>query len=147
MSEPQSKPDRFYRRVPQDILRLSLTPLRERLSRLSAEQLVGPSPLMRRFRNTITNQFGRYYLHIQQGLRALSETLPDRAAEAPQVFASSMELNRHQILYDVALNRDTGTALASFSARSNLSTEAFRQLRDLRRSTGEPAGSAMEALL
>jgi DNA-binding GntR family transcriptional regulator len=105
-----------------------------------------PSPLMQRFRKTITDRLGRYYIHIQNGLRDLAQTKPDQAERAAQVFATSMELAPHQRLYDVALNRDADAAMESFAGHSSISTQAFLQLGDLLQNNGVDARSFQEAL-
>jgi len=89
------------------------------------------STWMRRFCDQLGDQLGRYHLFIEKGLRDLSQSHPDKATKAAQVFSTAMELAPHQALYDLALSRDAADAQALFQQHANLSIRAFEDLMAL----------------
>lgn len=90
-----------------------------------------PSIWKHRFRNQLVLQLSRYHLFIQNGLRDLATSHPEIATQAADAFAKTMEIEPHEALYKVALNRDAPEAKRVFEAHSSISIQAFERLKSL----------------
>ncbi|WP_052249699.1 GntR family transcriptional regulator [Tateyamaria sp. ANG-S1] len=89
------------------------------------------APWMLHFHRQLTDQLLRYQTFIQTGLRDLSQSHPDSAPQAAEIYAAALAAAPHTTLYDVAMARDLASARRVMERHVNLSIDAFQKLSTL----------------